>query len=451
MWVASPSLLPKATPAADFVALAEAEAMLKALPMVREEDGGRLFCRQVDALSTADLTPALKDNDPTRAEEAEQLAERACLVFAFLSYAYLRAGAVERSELPPALAVPWHAAATYLGRAMSLDYVSTVLTNCVVDETEGGGRLGEVTVGATFTGTRDEAHFYALHARIEAAAAPAVQAMLRVLEPPAAVDAAVLAAALEDVAKGVRAVAKLLPRMRDGCAPPVFYDRIRPLLAGFTHPIRLRGVRGGPLGAFASRTYATLRGASGAQSALLPCVDAFLGIGHTGPREMPEYAPSRVEHMPLAHRALLRRLRAAAPAAPDAVEALCTVAAAESSGAAARLRRARASCTDALMAFRKAHLALATAYILSPAAAAATPTPSATPSQTIRHCPAVDVGPSPSSPQSIVATAQELLAQRRASRGAPFSKEAGATADDVHGTGGSSVVGFLVGRLEDTR
>ena len=39
-------------------------------------------------------------------EEAEELAERAALVFAFLGYAYLRAGA-ELTELPPSLAAPW--------------------------------------------------------------------------------------------------------------------------------------------------------------------------------------------------------------------------------------------------------------------------------------------------------------------------------------------------------
>ena len=51
------------------------------------------------------------------------------VVYAFLSYAYLRATTPTSSYLPRTLAIPWHAAATIVGRAPSLDYVATVLSN----------------------------------------------------------------------------------------------------------------------------------------------------------------------------------------------------------------------------------------------------------------------------------------------------------------------------------
>ena len=230
--------------------------------------------------------------------------------------------------------------------------------------------MTEVAAGATFTGTADERYFYEMHARIEVAAAPALYAARLGAASAAAGDAAGVARAARAVAAGVRAAADLLPLMVDGCAPAVFHAQIRPYLSSFSRPVLFEGVykEGG------APTHHELRGASGAQSAVLPIVDAFLGIGHSGPAELPAYAPAEREqqlrHMPPAHRRLLRMLQASPPASAAALDALETDGGAKAVVApqvAAELRAARRECTDALAAFRKAHMALVRAFILAPA------------------------------------------------------------------------------------
>ena len=80
-------------------------------------------------------------------------------------------------------------------------------------------------------------------------------------------------------------------------------------------PVVFEGVAGAPR--------LKLGGASGAQSAVLPCVDAFLGVEHNGPFEMDEWSVAKgtLAHLPPPHRALLRRLRGlGAPGSAAAVE-----------------------------------------------------------------------------------------------------------------------------------
>ena len=143
------------------------EALLAELPSLV---GRPALRRRVEALQVVNLARLLRER---KAVEAEALAERALLVYSFLGYAYLKVGRQRGTlELPPQLAMPMAAAATYLRRRVGIDYVTTVLTNCSwVD--------GEPVVGATFTGHDEERGFYQLHAHVERAAAPAVTAMLQ--------------------------------------------------------------------------------------------------------------------------------------------------------------------------------------------------------------------------------------------------------------------------------
>ena len=331
--------------------------------------------------------------------EAEMLAEWAALVYAFLGYAYLRGDAV--LTLPRTIAVPWHAAAAAVGRAPTLDYVATVLAN---------------PAGiATFTGLEDERFFYEHHVRIERAAAPAVGALARASSMRWRLSPTELTRALEGVAIGVKAMAELLPEMAVGCGPEVFHGVIRDCLAGIGGRVEFEGVRdvdGAPY-------RRTLTGASGAQSAVMPCVDAFLGIGHAGRHELQEWSGDALAHLPPPHRALLLRLRARAPGSTAVVQrtidrlgsgggsgggwpvgAATAKASAEQAEA---LRAAHGACIEALGAFRKAHMALVRSYIIQP-----------------------DKAARPGSPTTIVSTPPLL------------------------GTGGSELSGFLSGRLLDT-
>ena len=270
--------------------------------------------------------------------------------------------------------------------------------------------------------------------------------------------AEILTAALADVAAGLRAMSALMPRMTDGCRPAVFHARIRAQLAHLDVPVLFEGVRSRLL----ARRTLRVGGASGAQSPTIPCIDAFLGIGHAGKQELPDWSPDRqpaLSHLPRAHRALIARLRATAPASAAHVRQLVArlqqtspedatgeaalagagagagVASAKDAAGgavAAALVAAHEDALTALVAFRKAHMALVREFIVSPSISA--------------HATA---------PKAALDAAAPALAMR-AGGDSPGGGSVSPTAvssplgTPLLGTGGSELLGFLAGRLVDT-
>ena len=100
-------------------------------------------------------------------------------------------------------------------------------------------------------------------------------------------DAAVLAG-LRSVRDALRAAGATLKRMPERCNDAEFYSVVRPFLQGWP--------AGGVVYA-AEGSAQTHQGASGAQSSLLPAVDAWLGVRHARKasvalrRSMPENTP----------------------------------------------------------------------------------------------------------------------------------------------------------------
>lgn len=461
MWAptAERGFLPSVVPGrSDF--LVDAEGLMEELQqgLLHRTHTIRQRCRALPLPRIADRLSELKSRGAAgaapaaaaAAAAADELAERAMVVYSFLSQCYLHtptaetsASALAQKELPPSLAVPWVEAAVHCGRRPGLDYAACVLSNLewVSDEREARGSGGAAPAAAlvswrgggqavstpralcSATGLEDEHWFYEVHGLVERAAAPAVGALGRGLAAASASDADELASSLNDIESSLRAMAALMPRMSERCNPDVFHRAIRGFLAGVETPVRLRGVHegagvlsdlrrpGGWRTPRADDISVQLQGASGAQSALIPCVDAFLGISHRGAAELPEYkvremervdvqrdeapagrgggtsplvmvappprpsaasllavgsaTPCPLPHLPPPHRALLLQLEHASPASSRTVSAIADRARPRD---AERLRRARDGCVRALAEWRKAHMALVRQFILRPAA-----------------------------------------------------------------------------------
>jgi len=276
-------------------------------------------------------------------------------------------------------------------------------------------------------------------------------------------NGAMLIAALRDIASGLRSMAELMPRMADGCEPKVFHELIRTPLSSFGRPVRFEGVGGG------SGETRELGGASGAQSAVLPAVDAFLGIGHSGPHELVQWSPKTtpfLRHLPPAHRELIRKLRSSAPGSASTVQTISTRLALEGATTATEvatgLITAHAECLNALTSFRKAHMALVRQFIVSPAlseraeAFKTRPTRSTNPypvGETVvavndgalkrsQQLPLRGITPSPVRPPS--------GGTNHGGVGSDGSTSPVDVRDTFVGTGGSDLMSFLSGRLLDT-
>lgn len=133
----------------------------------------------------------------------------------------------------------------------------------------------------TFTGTQDESWFYVVSDAMEARGGSMIPMMLGAVRSAQAGDASKVSEALCELAKCLRDLEALLGRMYEKCNPDVFYNDIRPMLAGSKNMSAV----GLPNGVFYDEgegrgTWRQLSGATNAQSSLIPFFDIVLGVEH---------------------------------------------------------------------------------------------------------------------------------------------------------------------------
>lgn len=230
----------------------------------------------------------------------------------------------------------------------------------------------------SFTGTPDEDWFYAVSVAIEARGAAIIPAMLDCTQAVARKDDSTIVQHLQFFRTVVQELIVLLQRMNEKCQPSVFYDQIRPFLAGG------KGMAdsGLPRGIFydegdGAGSWRQYSGASNGQSALVQFLDVALGVRHgpqsssadnylmvpttrflagnkkdqlTKPQDMRRYM--RPEHA-----ALLESMAAHNHLRPYATSAATDPA----------VRRAYEEAVAALILFRDAHIRIVTRYVLAPA------------------------------------------------------------------------------------
>ncbi len=133
----------------------------------------------------------------------------------------------------------------------------------------------------TFTGSIDESWFYLVSVAIEARGAPILPLMLVALEAARVNDGVTVAACLRAFAERLDDLGTLLQRMHESCDPQVFYNRIRPFLAGSKNMAEA-GLPNGVLyeDATGKEEFRQYSGGSNAQSSIIQFFDIILGIAH---------------------------------------------------------------------------------------------------------------------------------------------------------------------------
>jgi indoleamine 2,3-dioxygenase len=254
--------------------------------------------------------------------------------------------------LPRQLAAPWCALARRLGRPPVLSYASYALDNWRRFDPHGPLRVENLAILQNFLGGQDEDWFILIHVEIEARAARALRAALPALAAARRGDGAALAAQLEEVAVALEEMTVCLRRMPERCDPYVYFHRVRPFIHGWKdHPALPDGLT--YEGAPASSRMQRLRGETGAQSGIVPVLDALLGVAHA-PDPLREYLDEMRGYMPPGHRAFLEHVEAQG-AVSGAVRAL--------QAERPELAEVYDACLHWLEAFRSLHLEYAGSYI----------------------------------------------------------------------------------------
>jgi indoleamine 2,3-dioxygenase len=277
--------------------------------------------------------------------------ERAMLLLSYLGHAYVWGGARAETILPARLAVPWHRIAQSLGRPPVLSYSSYALHNFFRFDPSREIECGNLGLVQNFLGGIDEEWFILIHVEIERKAAPALAALHASLDAVEARDAEQLEMFLSQVESSMNSMQATLRRMPEHCEPFVYYHRVRPYIHGWKdHPDIPDGVIYEGVEAYGGRPQ-QFRGETGAQSAIVPALDAMLGVGHKQDM-LSSYLREMRAYMPPAHRGFIESLEARSPVRPFVQRA-----------GRQSLTAAFNACVEALEAFRSLHLEYAAAYI----------------------------------------------------------------------------------------
>jgi indoleamine 2,3-dioxygenase len=277
--------------------------------------------------------------------------ERAMTLLSYLGHAYVWRGERPAEVLPKVLAVPWHAVACRLGRPPVLSYSSYALHNFFRFDGKREIECGNIGLIQNFFGGVDEEWFILIHVDIERKAAPGMAVLHSCLNAAETGQADHLESLLAKVRTSIESMYATLKRMPEWCDPYIYYQRVRPYIHGWkNHPDLPRGVIYEGVAAYGGNPQ-QFRGETGAQSTIVPSLDAVLGIEHKQDL-LRSYLMEMRTYMPPAHRAFVESLEARASVRPFVQR--CRI---------SRLTEIYNACIEGLERFRSLHLEYAGRYI----------------------------------------------------------------------------------------
>ncbi|MBS0155664.1 MAG: hypothetical protein JSS38_13780 [Nitrospira sp.] len=253
-----------------------------------------------------DEQPALLPSIPSSWREDDYRTAMRILSFAGHAYVWETPGQ-PTVKLPSQLARPWYELGQKLGRPPVLSYASYALDNWRRLDKIKPVQLDNIVLLQNFLGGLDEEWFVVVHIQIERQAGPGLEGLLRAINGAANRNDEEVLLGLQALASAQTAMRDTLLRMKERCDPYVYYTRVRPYIHGWKNSPSL------PIGLIYDKVEAyaqqpqQFRGETGAQSSIVPCLDAGLGIRHA-PDPLTVYLQEMREYMPPRHRAFLQAL-----------------------------------------------------------------------------------------------------------------------------------------------
>ena len=225
---------------------------------------------------------------------------RAFLVLSYIGQAYQWSDNEPAHVLPAVLAKPWYEVGKLVGRPPILSYTSYSIDNWYLLDKKGPIECGNIALLQCFLGGQDEEWFILIHIEIEKKAGKALKAIEDSQKAVAAQDLDALEKALTNLRDGIKAMYDVLARMPERCDPYVYFHRVRPYIFGWkNNPSLPNGVVYEGVEEYEGKGQ-TFRGETGAQSAIVPALDAVLGIVHEQD-QLRDYLMEMRQYMPPMH------------------------------------------------------------------------------------------------------------------------------------------------------
>ena len=225
-------------------------------------------------------------------------------IYSYLTHAYVWGESTPAQTLPRNIAMPFYQIAQQLDRPPLLSYASYALDNWKRLDDSKPIAIGNIILVQNFLGGLDEDWFILIHIDIEAKAAPALGVIPAILEAIARDDAIAVGKALAKVKHAWININKTMNRMPEGCDPYIYYQRVRPYIHGWkNNPALPQGLIYEGVEAYGGRPQ-QFRGETGAQSAIVPTMDALFNITHASDL-LREYLLEMRDYLPPKHRAFV--------------------------------------------------------------------------------------------------------------------------------------------------
>lgn len=304
----------------------------------------------------------------TRGLEHDAEWRRAYSLLCFMTHGYIWAGESPADRVPPQLSLPLLTISQRLEIVPVATYAAVCLWNFkplfMNEEIDNLENLASLN---TFTGSMDESWFYLVSVAIEARGAAILDLGLTAMGAARRNDSALVTKCLCAFAERLTDLTSLLQRMRESCDPSVFYNRIRPFLAGSKN----MGDAGLPHGVVYEdgsgvEKYRQYSGGSNAQSSLIQFFDIVLGIKHlptgqSAPTNEPtakrnNFIEDMRRYMPARHADFLN----------DCENVANIRFYVQNNTHDDKLCLAYDACLAMLSAFRDKHIAIVTRYIINP-------------------------------------------------------------------------------------
>jgi indoleamine 2,3-dioxygenase len=305
-----------------------------------------------------DAQTGLLDSIPASWQEEDYRAAMRILSFAGHAYVW-ESPDHPAGSLPAQLAQPWYEVARRLGRPPVLSYASYALDNWRRLDRDRLIAIDNIVLLQNFLGGLDEEWFVVVHVQIERQAGPGLAGLLQAMQGAARDREAEVVNGLKALASAQTDMRDTLLRMKERCDPYVYYTRVRPYIHGWKNsPALTGGVLYSGVSAYADGPQA-FRGETGAQSSIVPCLDAGLGISHA-PDPLTVYLREMREYMPPRHRAFLQSLE---QALDDRGRPLLAGYTRDRKTQSPELWTAYCACVALLAQFREIHIGYADSYI----------------------------------------------------------------------------------------
>jgi len=228
--------------------------------------------------------------------------ERAMLLYSYIGHAYMWGKKNEENIIPEQIALTWHKIAQQLDRPPILSYASYALNNWRLLNKEKPFELENIEILQNFLGGVDEDWFIMIHVAIEHEAKH-ILGSLKDYFFNGSFEIEKLQIALNSIKK----INEIMNRMPEKCDPFIYYNRVRPYIFGWkNNPATPNGVIYEGVEEYGNKPV-SFRGETGAQSSIVPMLDALLGVTHSND-PLREYLDEMRTYMPKEHRVLLNEL-----------------------------------------------------------------------------------------------------------------------------------------------